>query len=342
MFSIENRRYIGNKFKLMPWIRELIIKKCDNCRSLFDVFAGTGAVSATLLDLYDTVVLNDFLFSNEIIYTGFLGSGKYSQKKLQKIRDAYLSIPASKLQNSNYMSDMFGDKFFTYEDAVKIGYIRQDIEDLYKNKKINKKEYGILLASLLYSADHVANTVGHYDAFIKKQNSNRAFVFDLISPIDTTCKNIKIYREDSNKLVSRVCADVAFIDPPYNSRQYSRFYHLLETLTKWDKPELYGTAMKPKEENMSDYCKTSAPKAFADLIKKLKCKYIVVTYNNTYNSKSSSSLNKISFEQIIEILNAKGKTEVFEKPYRFFNAGKTDFADHKEYVFITKVAECPK
>ena len=100
---------------------------------------------------------------------------------------------------------------------------------------------------------------------------------------------------------------------------------------------MYGTALKPKEENMSEYCKTSAPKIFEDLIESLNVKYIVVTYNNTYNSKSSSSKNKITLEEIQEILQKKGDTKVFSKPYRFFNAGKTNLKDHKEYVFITKV-----
>ena len=34
----------------------------------------------------------------------------------------------------------------------------------------NEKEYNILLASLIYSMDRVANTVGHYDAYFKKEN----------------------------------------------------------------------------------------------------------------------------------------------------------------------------
>ena len=88
---------------------------------------------------------------------------------------------------------------------------------------------------------------------------------------------------------------------------------------------------------MSEYCKTSAPRIFKDLIDNLNVKFIVVTYNNTYNSKSSSSKNKITLEEIKEILEEKGKTKVFDKPYKFFNAGKTDLKNHKEYVFITKV-----
>ena len=150
-------------------------------------------------------------------------------------------------------------------------------------------------------------------------------------------KDVVIYREDANNLVRKVKADIAFIDPPYNSRQYSRFYHLLENLTKWKKPELSGVAMKPPVENMSEYSKVSAPKIFDDLIQNLNAKYIVVTYNNTYKPKSSSSKNKITHEQILESLEKVGKTKIFEIPFQFFNAGKSDLKDHKEFVFITEV-----
>lgn len=337
MFNIENRRYIGNKFKLMSWIKDIMLAECADCQSLFDVFAGTGVVSSSLLDVFESITLNDFLFSNEIIYQGFFGPGRFNKQKLDSLKNHYNNLPFDVLQKDNYFSENFGDKFFSVNDAKKIGYIRQNIEDLYNTKQINKKEYSMLLASLLYSADHIANTVGHYDAFIKGKKDKRSFVFELIEPAAVRGKNVQIFREDSNVLAPKIKADVAFIDPPYNSRQYSRFYHVLETLTKWDKPKLYGVAMKPNEENMSAYCKTSAPQAFADLIKKLNCKYIVVTYNNTYKPKSSSSANKISFEQIIAILNTRGSTKVFNKAYRYFNAGKTEFNDHKEFVFVTKV-----
>ena len=138
-------------------------------------------------------------------------------------------------------------------------------------------------------------------------------------------------------MVRKVSADIAFVDPPYNSRQYSRFYHLLETIVKWDSPQLYGVAMKPKEENMSDYCRTAAPVVFKDLVENLNTKYIAVTYNNTYTSKSSSSKNKISLEEITDILSGVGTTTISEIQHNFFNAGKTEFTDHKEYLFITKV-----
>ena len=90
-------------------------------------------------------------------------------------------------------------------------------------------------------------------------------------------------------------------------------------------------------KGMSEYCKNDAPIVFKDLIENIDARYLVVTYNNTYNSRSTSSRNKITLEEIKEILDAKGSTVVKEKDHPFFNAGKTDLKDHKEFVFITKV-----
>jgi len=49
-----------------------------------------------------------------------------------------------------------------------------------------------------------------------------------------------------------------------------------------------------------------------------------------------ASANKIQLEEITEILNSVGKTKIFEHSHKYFNAGKTNFDDHKEYLFLTK------
>lgn len=333
--NINNRRYTGSKYKLMPWIKELILENCPEHQSLFDVFGGTGVVTAELLDITEESIINDFLYSNEIFYKAFFSQEEYDPKKLQAYVDKYAAMDKSKIED-NYVSINYGDKYFRYEDAKLIGEIRENIQQDYNAGLLNEHEFCVLLASLLYSFDRCANTVGHYEAYIKGKEIRSEFIFELVEPIETQNK-ISIYRIDSNELAKSVSADIAFIDPPYNSRQYSRFYHVMETITKWDKPKLAGTAMKPPEENMSDYCRSTAPIVFADLIQSLNVKYIVVTYNNTYDSKSSSSRNKITLEQIQEILEAKGETKIYETDYHRFNAGKTDAANHKELVFITKV-----
>lgn len=336
-FNINNRRYTGSKYKIRNWIRKIIKDECENSNSFCDLFAGTGIITYTMINDYDKFIINDLLFSNQIIYNAFFGKEDYDEEKIIKTSLRYKNIKLQDIVN-NYVSINFGDKFFTMNDAKLIGYIRDDIE--INKKNLNKREYDILLASLLYSLDKCANTVGHYESYCKKNNIKSNFRYELVNPViksshDT--REICIYREDANILARKIECDVVYIDPPYSSRQYSRFYHVLETIVKWDKPTLYGTALKPIPENMSEYCRSKALDFFKELVFELKCKYIVVSYNNTYNSKSKSSENKMKLDDMLETLSRIGKTEIYSIDHQVFNAGKTNITDHKEILFITKV-----
>lgn len=332
MFDLESRRYIGNKAKLTRWIMDIINEHTGGYHTFFDVFAGTASVSKAAIPHADKIIMNDFLSSNNIIYQAFFGEGQYDLDKLYSIVEYYNSIKPSSVRD-NYFSENFGGKFFDYLNSKLIGYIREDLER--RRNDLTTKEYAILLASLIYSIDKIANTVGHFDAYIKKEIAYHPLYIQLIRPLEP--KSVEIHKEDSNMLARKVMADVAYIDPPYNSRQYSRFYHIYENLVEWQKPELFGVAMKPKAQNMSAYCTASAPAAFRDLIQNLNVRYIAVSYNNTYDSKSGSSKNKITLEQIKAILEERGHTTVYDCSHRCFNTGKTEFADHKELLFITEV-----
>lgn len=114
----------------------------------------------------------------------------------------------------------------------KIGVIREDIENKFNSKEINERERAILITSLLYSMDKIANTCGHYDAYIKDGNLNKKLELLLPTP-ETNLKNNQIFNKDANELVKEISADLVYIDPPYNSRQYCDAYHLLENVAKW-------------------------------------------------------------------------------------------------------------
>lgn len=329
---LESRRYIGCKQKLIDWIFDIIQHETKNIHTATDIFAGTGVVAKKMLSLYDKVIINDFLLSNNQIYKAFFKNGKWNKEKILKKIELYNSLETATLED-NYFSINYGGKYFDYDMSKKIGWIREDIEN--SKSELTEKEYAILLATLIYNIDKHANTLGHFEAYIKKPIKKSELKLRLIDVKEF--ENLTIYREDSNKLAKEIKSDLVYIDPPYNSRQYCRFYHVYENLVKWDKPILNGVAMKPPAENMSKYCTSKAPEAFSDLVKNLDAKYLAVSYNNTYNSKSGSSKNKIKLEEIEEILNAKGETKKFAKDYRFFNAGKSDLENHQELLYITKV-----
>ena len=329
---LESRRYIGCKQKLIAWIFNLIRENTNGIRTAADIFAGTGVVTKKMLQLYPHVIINDTLYSNNIIYKAFFADSAWNKNKIIKKISEYNKLNPTEISD-NYFSTNFGGKYFDYNKAKLIGFIREDIENI--KSKLTEKEYAILLTTLIYNIDKTANTLGHFEAYIKKPIKPTILKLKLI---DVQCyPNLLIFKEDSNELVRKIAPDLVYIDPPYNSRQYCRFYHVYETLVKWDKPILSGIAMKPPAENMSKYCTSQAQKTFADLIENLNAKYLAVSYNNTYNSKSGSSKNKIGLEEIEEILNKKGETKKFTQKYRFFNAGKSNLYDHQELLYITKV-----
>mgnify|MGYP002769233796 FL=1 len=317
---LESRRYIGCKQKLVDWIFDIIKENTSGIKTATDIFAGTGVITKKMLHLYPNVMMNDTLYSNHIIYKAFFGNSEWSKEKITSKLSEYNSLNPKEI-NDNYFSVNFGGKYFDYDKAKLIGFIREDIEN--SKSELTEKEYAILLATLIYNIDKTANTLGHFEAYIKKPIKPTPLKLKLIDVQQFS--NLQIFQEDSNELARSIKSDLVYIDPPYNSRQYSRFYHVYETLVKWDKPVLSGVAMKPPAENMSKYCASQAPKAFSDLIENLDAKYLAVSYNNTYNSKSGSLRNHITIKQIDEILSRKGNVEKFSW-----------YDDNQEFLFIVK------
>jgi len=152
--------------------------------------------------------------------------------------------------------------------------------------------------------------------------------------------NNEIYKRDANDLIRDVKCDVLYIDPPYNSRQYSDAYHLLENLAKWGKPQVFGKAKKMNRSHIkSAYCLNSALTVFEDLIINANCKHILLSYNNTGNSRDDRSNARISDDDILRILQHKGEVEIFEREYKAFTTGKSSDNNNEERIFYCKVKD---
>lgn len=335
--EINNRRFLGSKYKLLNFIEDTVNEHCKNVKSVVDVFAGTGVVGSLFLKNGKEVYFNDYLKSNYYSYKAFYEPTKADIKKLEKIIDNYNDI---EINEENYFSENFSDTYFSSKDCKKIGYIRDDIEDKFKNQEINEREKCILIASLIYSMDRVANTVGHYDAYRKIKNIEDKFFMYMLDVSEKGEKKSHISNLDANEFIKSVKADLVYIDPPYNSRQYCDAYHLLENVAVWNKPKVYGVAKKMDRTKLkSRYCTNKAVEAFDELIKNCNCKYILVSYNNTGDKSNSRSNAKISDLQIKQILEKKGKVQVFEQAFNNFTTGKSVSVDHKERLFLCETAE---
>ena len=328
--KINNRRYLGNKYKLLDFIKSTIASECQGINTVADIFAGTGSVASAFTD--KKLITNDILYFNYICHVAWFGSQKYNEPKIEALVCYYnLAQP----QEENYMSENFSDTFFSAADCRKIGFIREDIEKRYNAGEINARERAILITSLLYAMDKIANTCGHYDAYIKGATFEKHLELTLPLASNENNKNNQCYNEDANRLVERIEADLVYIDPPYNSRQYCDAYHLLENVARWEKPAVTGVALKMDRSKLkSDYCTSSAAKAFEDLVSKIKAKYILLSYNNMAEKGNGRSNAKISDDDIMRILSRKGKVKVFSEKYKAFSAGKSDIKDNEERLFL--------
>lgn len=332
--QIQSRRFLGNKSKLLGFIGDIVSEKCGNFQSFCDIFAGTGVVGYYFNRPNAKIISNDILTSSYTSLQCWLKTDEYDREKISNLIDYLNQLNPSK---ENYISQNFGGTFFTKANSLKIGAIRDEIEHL----DINDNEKNILLTSLLYAVDKVANTVGHFEAYRKILDTIQEL--KLVAP-DINVRNNhsnEIYNKDANQLIRQIQCDVLYIDPPYNSRQYGDSYHLLENLITWQKPEVEGVAKKMRERGhlKSNYCLKGAPRAFEDLISHAKAKHILLSYNNTGEKKNQRSNARISDGQILNVLKAKGKVEIFERDYKGFTAGKSNTDGHSERIFYCKVTK---
>ena len=330
--KINNRRYLGNKYRILTFIKQIISENCGDFESFADIFAGTGAVSSAYTDkiLYTT----DILYSNYLCHLTWFSDEVFDISKVANYINLYNSeIPFEE----NYMTQNFSDTYFSDKVCSKIGFIRENIENESRSGKINIRERAMLITSLLYGIDKIANTCGHYDAYRKNAELPESFTMCVPEP-NTNLKHNHCFNEDTNELVKKISADVVYIDPPYNSRQYCDAYHLIENIARWEKPEVFGVAKKMDRTALkSKYCTREAPAAFEDLIKNITAKYIVVSYNNMAKKGNDRSNARISDSQILETLENKGDVKTFSQPLKAFTTGKSEHSDNEERLFICKV-----
>lgn len=329
---INNRRYLGNKYKLLSFISRVVREECHDVNIVADIFAGTGAVSSAFQD--KVLITNDLMYSNYICNYAWFSGEQYDS---QKIIEAVTRYNAVESAEDNYMTEHFSDTYFSRDDCAKIGFIRADLEEKYKSGVYNLREKALLLTALLYAMDKIAKTCGHYDAYRKGAAFDAHLELHVPVASNENHRDNECYCMDANLLVPRITADLVYIDPPYNSRQYCDAYHLLENVARWEKPPVFGVARKMDRRALkSRYCMKDAAEAFSELVRDIQARYILFSYNNMGEKGNDRSNAKISDEEIWRILESKGEVNVFSEEYKAFTTGKSDVPNHEERLFLCK------
>lgn len=205
-----------------------------------------------------------------------------------------------------------GRLYYSDENGRLIQQIRDQIEEWSISALIDQDERSWLVACLVESADRIANTASVYGAYLKnvKKIARKRLQLVALLPIPSQkgANGHKVLCEDAGKLFAKANiqrATLAYLDPPYNHRQYSANYHVLETIARWDFDQFTPrgtTGLRNNDEQTSVYCsRRHAHQGFKDLFHSLNSDYVLFSYNNE-GLLSEDQLNEI-FAECCEWVN---------------------------------------
>lgn len=328
--------YIGSKQKLSDFIFETVTKTCGSDlsqKTFCDLFAGTGIVGRTFRPHVKQLISNDVEYYSFVLNRNYIGNDLTFE--YQGLIEELNSLKGKKgFIFENYSEGGKAERnYFTSENGQKIDAIRTQIEGWKKSSRITEDQYFFFLASLLESADKVANTASVYGAFLKHTKASAAKKL-IVRPavFHATETKHRVFQQDSNILIKEISGDILYLDPPYNARQYGANYHLLNTIAKYDTFVPRGkTGLR--EYYKSDWCKRGEVlKSFEELIENAAFEYIFLSYNNE---------GLMSQEQVQTVMERFGKYSLKTKKYQRFKADKTKNRNHKatetfEYLHMLK------
>jgi len=341
-------RYIGSKGQLLEEIENIIQKNIKNANTFCDIFSGTSTVARYFKKDLE-IISNDLLNFSYVLQKATIENEKYPtflkiQEVLQEDPFDYfnnIEITKSQIKNTPFIYENYSPtksserQYFTNENALRIDYIRQTIEEWNTKGLLEENEYYYLLAGLIEAVPFISNIAGTYGAYLKHWDKRTEKKLNLIK-LETVenSKNNKCFNQDSNNLISQISGDILYLDPPYNGRQYAPNYHLLETISRYDNPAIYGkTGMRPYEDLKSKYClKREVLNQFRDLVEKAKFKHIILSY---------SSEGIMKEEDIEAVLKEVGNAETYQLkklPYRRYKhrAGNVEHDLHEFLFYVSK------
>jgi adenine-specific DNA-methyltransferase len=290
--------YIGSKKKLLPFIKEAIYVTVGSDlreKTFCDLFAGSGEVGKHFKKETKRIISNDLEYFSYVLNRHSIGN--VNELQANEIFDELNVLEGVEgFIFSHYSKHTHNEReYFSVTNAKKIDAIRQKIE----NYRYDENLYFYLLASLLHSADKVANTASVYGAYLKRLKplaQKRLLLAP--TPYEITMQKNSIYNEDASTLIKKIEGDILYLDPPYNVRQYGADYHLLNTIALYDEFVPQGKTGR-REYHRSSFCKKHGVEQSLDtLIKNAKFSYIFMSY---------SSDGILSFKQIKTIMRAYGK-----------------------------------
>jgi adenine-specific DNA-methyltransferase len=308
-------RYIGNKTRLLPFLMSTIERLALTPKTAHDAFSGTAAVGRALKAAGWRVASSDLMTYSYVFQRAYvvaqrspsfaaLRAGDPELRRAHRspafrksvagkgalgAMSEYLTrwIDAERGFIGTHFAPAGGRMYFTQENADRIDAIRGRLYEWWSAGLIQDDAYYVLLAALIEGADRVANTAGVYAAFIKRWQANARRPLTLKPEIPQRGpRGSTAHRADAGAVAATTGdVELIYIDPPYNARQYSGYYHVPEVIARgWfdSAPVLRGkTGLVSGADQQSDWCSArKAGSALSALLRATGARHALVSYNS--------------------------------------------------------------
>ena len=299
-------KYIGSKRVLVPAIVSLAAR-LPRIRSVLDLFSGTSRVGHAFKQAGYLVTANDHTtYAYKLAQCYVAADRRQIEAKARPLIDALNRLEGA----PGYFTETFcvKSRYLQPHNGERVDAIREHIGQLALPPLLE----AVLLVSLMEAADRVDSTCGLQMAYLKKWSARSYNPLLLRMPSVLPGRGAALHC-DALEAVRARGFDLAYVDPPYNQHRYLGNYHVWESLVRWDKPEVYGTAMKRIDckEYKSDFnSRKRIHAALSAVIDAVDARYVLVSFNNE---------GYLTRDELIALLGSRGEVACVE-------------VDHKRYV----------
>ncbi|MBK5188964.1 MAG: DNA adenine methylase [Gemmatimonadaceae bacterium] len=342
-------RYIGNKTRLLPFLMSTIERLALSPKTAHDAFSGTAAVGRALKGAGWRVASSDLMTYSYVFQRAYVVAQRSPSFAALRAGDAELrrALRSPAFRRSiagkgalgavseylarwvegergfigTHFAPAGGRMYFTQENADRIDAIRRRLHEWRTQGLIQDDGYYVLLAALIEGADRIANTAGVYAAYIKRWQANARRPLTLKPELPQRGPRGATANRADAAAVAKAAGELEliYIDPPYNARQYSGYYHVPEVIARgWfdATPVLRGkTGLVAGGDQKSEWCSPrKAGAALATLLAATSARHALVSYN------SEGLLSERDLRDVLAGAAKSGTVTRFSRGYRRYRS----------------------
>jgi adenine-specific DNA-methyltransferase len=337
-------RYIGNKTRLLGFIRRVLKSRGIAPGRAVDPFSGTASVARALKRWQFDVAASDIMEYGYVFaraYVEVVRRPRFDALRAEargvelrhvlRYLDALPPEPGFIHEHYSPAGDVgaaHGRMYFTPANAARIDAIRTRIEEWRTAGLIDDDAFHTLLAALIEAADRVANTTGVYAAFVKSWQPNASRPLQLRAQRHVGGNGCSAARLEAHTAVAQAGEfELLYLDPPYNSRQYAGYYHIPELLARgWFDG---AVATRGKTGLIEDRDRRTAwsssrrcDDAFENLVATARCRHIVMSYN------AEGLIAEATIERVLKTYGLRSSYRRYRHGYRRYRSD-TDGANRR-------------